>query len=129
MNKILLNINNGYSPSTMKLQVCSTVFFLLWFSLVRGQIAVSGTVTDAEGRPIQQAEVYLKELQRLQTTSVNGSFEFSDVSIGKYTMVVFALEYEVFEKEFTLDRPFSLNIQLEPLRAEELSEVVLTQRR
>ncbi|WP_149275190.1 TonB-dependent receptor domain-containing protein [Pareuzebyella sediminis] len=113
----------------MKLQVYSTLFLLLGAFPLFGQLTVSGKVMDTEGRPLADVEVYLKESQRLEITDQDGNFKFSQVAQGAYTMVVFAFEYEVFEKEFTLDGPFFIDIRLEPLRAEELSEVVLTQRR
>ncbi|MDB2606756.1 TonB-dependent receptor [Zobellia sp.] len=114
----------------MKLREFSTtiIVFLSWFAL-SGQIAVSGTVTDQKGNPVQDAEVYLKEVQQLKTTQLDGTFSFSNVARGKYTVVVFAFEYEVYEKEITFDSPFTLDIRLERIKSQELSEVVLTERR
>ncbi|MGB7395868.1 MAG: TonB-dependent receptor [Pricia sp.] len=113
----------------MRLLVFSTLFLCFSVLPIWGQLTISGTVTDTKGLPVVDAEVYLKGIQVLETTDAEGRFEFSEVPGGKYTLIVFALEYEVYEKELTFDIPFSLNIQLEPLRAEQLSEVVLTQRR
>ncbi len=93
------------------------------------QITISGTVTDMQGTPIPYAEVYLKQLQRLENTDDSGRFEFDNVPRGKYTLVVFAYEYEVLEKELLFDTAFTFSIQLEKLQAEKLTEVVMTQKR
>ncbi|SIS88644.1 Fe(3+) dicitrate transport protein [Zobellia uliginosa] len=114
----------------MKLREFSIVFivFLTSFSGF-SQITISGKVTDKKGKPVQDAEVYLKEVQLLKTTDADGNFEFPDISGGKYTVVVFAFEYDIYEKELTFDSAFNLNVQLQRIKSQELSEVVLTQRR
>ncbi len=98
--------------------------FPLW-----SQITISGKVTDMQGEPIPFAEVYLKQLQRLENTDDSGRFEFDNVPGGKYTVVAFAYEYEVLEKELLFDTAFTFILQLEKLQAEKLSEVVMTQKR
>ncbi|MDO6519768.1 TonB-dependent receptor [Zobellia uliginosa] len=114
----------------MKLREFSIVFivFLTSFSGF-SQITISGKVTDEKGKPVQDAEVYLKEVQLLKTTDADGNFEFPNISGGKYTVVVFAFEYDVYEKKLTFDSAFNLNVQLQRIKSQELSEVVLTERR
>ncbi|OWW25201.1 TonB-dependent receptor [Zobellia sp. OII3] len=114
----------------MKLREFSIVFivFLTSFSGF-SQITISGNVTDEKGKPVQDAEVYLKEVQLLKTTDADGNFEFSNITGGKYTVVVFAFEYDVYEKELTFDSAFNLSVQLQRIKSQELSEVVLTERR
>ncbi|CAM4175852.1 TonB-dependent receptor domain-containing protein [Zobellia nedashkovskayae] len=114
----------------MKLREFSIILivFLTSFSGF-SQITISGNVTDEKGKPVQDAEVYLKEVQLLKTTDANGDFEFSNIAGGKYTVVVFAFEYDVYEKELTFDTTFNLNVQLQPIKSQQLSEVVLTERR
>ncbi|WP_276167638.1 TonB-dependent receptor [Zobellia alginiliquefaciens] len=104
------------------------MMFLASFSAV-AQLTISGKVTDEKGSPVEDAEVYLKELQLLRTANADGSFEFANIPGGKYTVVVFAFEYEVYEKELTFDTTFNLNIQLKRIQSQALSEVVLTERR
>ena len=113
----------------MRLKGFSYVLILLFSFSAWGQMTISGRVMDEKDRPVVDAEVYVKELQRLKTTDVNGSFEFSNVPGGKYTVIVFSFEYEVFEKELTFDNPMNFEIRLQPLQTKNLSEVVLTQRR
>jgi Fe(3+) dicitrate transport protein len=93
------------------------------------QTTISGNVLNKEGLPVQDAEVYLKEVELLRNTNTDGYFEFTNLQGGKYTLIVFAYEYQVVEKELTFDESLNLNIQLEPIKAEELSEVVLIQQR
>ena len=114
----------------MKLREFSIVLiaFLTALSAV-GQISITGKVVDNKGNAVQDAEVYLKELRLLETTQADGNFVFSNIPGGKYTIVVFAFEYEVYEKELTFDTAFNLNIQLERIKSQALSEVVLTERR
>src|SRR6056297_2062402 len=113
----------------MRLKEFSCIALLILTFPVWGQISLSGTVTDTQGAPIPFAEVYLKQIQRLETVDDEGRFVFDNVPGGKYTVVVFAYEYEVLEKELFFDSAFTFTIQLEKLQAEKLSEVVMTQKR
>jgi len=113
----------------MRLKEFSCIVLLLFTFPLWSQITISGTVTDTQGEPISFAEVYLKQLQRLETTNDEGRFAFDNVPGGKYTVVAFAYEYEVLEKELLFDTAFTFTLQLEKLQAEKLSEVVMTQKR
>lgn len=113
----------------MKLKEFSCIVLLLFTFPLWGQLSISGTVTDTQGVPITYAEVYLKQLQRLENTDDKGRFKFDNVPGGKYTVVVFAYEYEVLEKELLFDTAFTFSVQLEKLQAEKLTEVVMTQKR
>ncbi|NJB37498.1 TonB-dependent receptor domain-containing protein [Croceivirga sp. JEA036] len=113
----------------MRLQVFNALFALFIATTTWAQLTITGTVKNQEGATIADAEVYLKELQELQTTDDKGTFAFTDIPVGKYTILVFSLEYEVYEKELTFDQPFSVDITLKPLQAQQLSEVVLSQQR
>ncbi len=113
----------------MKLKEFSCVVLMLFTFPLWSQITISGTVMDTQGKPILDAEVYLRQLQRLETTDDKGRFEFENVPGGKYTVVAFAYEYEVLEKDLLFDNAFTFEIQLEKLQAENLSEVVLIQKR
>ncbi len=124
-----MNIKIGFYHLKMKLKVFSSLLLFCFTITISGQLTVSGKVTGKEGTPVQDAEVYLKEIQLLTTTNSEGNFEFKSISGGKYTIIVFAYEYEVFERELTFDKPFTVDIALEAIEAKQLSEVVLTQRR
>ena len=113
----------------MRLKEFSGLLLLLLTFPVWGQFSISGTITDEKGKPVVAAEIYLKQLERLEMTDANGRFNFDNVPGGKYTIVVFAYEYEVLEKELTFDKAFSIDIQLQKLKAEQLTEVVLIEKR
>ena len=113
----------------MRLKEFSCIALLILTLPVWGQISISGTVTDIQGAPIPFAEVYLKQIQRLESVDDEGRFVFDNVPAGKYTVVAFAYEYEVWEKELFFDSEFTFTIQLKKLQVEKLSEVVMTQKR
>ncbi|MDP5231844.1 MAG: TonB-dependent receptor [Cellulophaga sp.] len=113
----------------MKLKEFSCIALLLFTVPFYSQISISGKVTDTQGSPISNVEIYLKQLQRLAITNDAGIFKFDNVPGGKYTLVAFAYEYEVLEKELLFDTTFELVLQLEKIQSEKLSEVVLTQKR
>ena len=104
------------------------LFFLMTFP-VWGQLQVSGTVTDTEGNAILDAEVYIKQLERLETTNANGFFKFENLPSGNYSLVVFAYEYEILEQELALNTDLTLDLKLDQLKTQNLSEVVLTKKR
>ncbi|MFS4416756.1 TonB-dependent receptor domain-containing protein [Maribacter sp. 2307ULW6-5] len=106
-------------------------FWALWAMALPlwGQVTITGTVQDAQGGPIPFAEVYLREVQRLETTDENGQFTFNNLPGGKYTVVAFSYGYEVLEKQLLFNDAFTVTLTLEALRAQELSEVVLSQKR
>ena len=106
----------------------SVLFFLMTFP-VWGQLQVSGTVTDTEGNAILDAEVYIKQLERLETTNANGFFKFENLPSGNYSLVVFAYEYEILEQELALNTDLTLDLKLDQLKTQNLSEVVLTKKR
>lgn len=81
---------------------------------------IRGTVVDSAGRPVENIDVSVEQLQRRMRTSADGRFLFVDVKSGKYTVNVRGIGYEsastkVTVKDsavlvrFTLTRkPFSL---------------------
>ena len=113
----------------MRLKVFNIVLFFFFTVQGFGQLDISGKVYDANGKPIADAEVYIKELRLAETTGKDGAFAFQGLSVGKYTLIVFAYEFEVYEQELTFDDPFTVNITLQRLRTQELSEVTMTQRK
>ncbi len=113
----------------MRLREYSYLAVLFLTFPVWGQLSVSGNITNEVGEPISDAEVYIRQLERLETSNSNGYFEFENIPGGKYSVVIFAYEYEVLEKKLTLDRDLTFDIQLVRLQTQNLSEVVLTRKR
>ncbi len=125
---IHLNIKHGYFHLRMRSKVFkSTVFLLLFSVLVQAQTSFSGLVMDADNQPISEAEVYLKELELLTTTSATGNFYFDNLSEGSYSLVVFAYGFKVYEQTINTSNQ-DLVISLESI-GEKLSEVILTRER
>tara|TARA_R110002051_G_scaffold56554_5_gene105288 strand:+ start:11142 stop:13613 length:2472 start_codon:yes stop_codon:yes gene_type:complete len=113
----------------MKLKEFSYLLLALVSFPLFGQIQISGQVTDEQGNPIPDAELYIKELERLETTDSEGSFLVQNMAMGTYTIVVFAYEYEILEQDVVINGNTTFNVQLQRLKVNALSEVVLTQKR
>ncbi|ASV29104.1 TonB-dependent receptor domain-containing protein [Maribacter cobaltidurans] len=113
----------------MKLREYSYILlFLITFSAF-GQVNLSGTIVDTEGVPVVDAEIYMKQLERLETTDLDGRFLFKNITPGEYSLVIFAYEFEIQERELTIREDTNLNLRLERLKTQNLSEVVLSQKR
>ncbi len=111
----------------MKLKVFSLVFFIS--AIASAQFSLSGTITSAEtGERIPNAEVWNKTTGEVAVADANGNYHTKNFKPGTYTFAVFSYEYEIAEKEISLQDDKIVNFQLAPL-AESLSEVVLTNRR
>ena len=96
---------------------------------VFGQFSITGQVLDTEGEPIPDAELYIKELERLETANSQGIYNLDNLNSGKYTLVVFAYEFEILEQDLDINSNNTFNIVLQHLKTQNLSEVVLTQKR
>lgn len=113
----------------MKLKEFSYLLLVLVSFPLFGQLQISGQVTDEQGNPIPDAELYIKELERLETTDSEGSFLVENIVLGTYTIVVFAYEFEILEQDIVINGNTTFNVQLQRLKVNALSEVVLTQKR
>lgn len=106
-------------------------FTLLFFTIASAsaQFNLTGTVSDEKKEPVADAEVYLKELEKLTITNGAGKYEFKNVPSGSYTIVVFSFGYKI--EEMVIDMKgdnYRYDLGLRAL-GEELSEVVLIQQR
>ncbi|MDC6390326.1 TonB-dependent receptor [Maribacter sp. PR1] len=113
----------------MRLREYSYILLFLITFPVFGQVNFSGTIVDKEGVPLVDAEIYMKQLERLETTDLDGRFLFENITPGDYSLVIFAYEFEIQERELTLREDTNLNLRLEHLKTQNLSEVVLSQKR
>ena len=114
----------------MRLKEFSFLLLLVFMSFpVFGQFNITGQVLDKEGEPIPEAELYIKELERLETANSQGNYNLDNLSSGTYTLVVFAYEFEILEQDLDVNGNTTFNIVLQHLKTQNLSEVVLTQKR
>ncbi|APA65217.1 TonB-dependent receptor domain-containing protein [Maribacter sp. 1_2014MBL_MicDiv] len=113
----------------MKLKEFSYLLLLLVSFPIFGQLTISGQVTDVEGNPVPDAEMYIKELERLEITNNEGAFLIENLTAGTYTIVVFAYEFEIIEQDVTINGNIEFNPVMNPLKVQNLSEVVITQKR
>ncbi|WP_103068753.1 TonB-dependent receptor domain-containing protein [Aquimarina sediminis] len=105
------------------------VFFILLTNLVSGQYSISGVVKDQKDKPVGNAEVYNRTTGKQTITDSDGTFEFQDLEEGKYIITVFSFDYEIVERQIVVGAQNAIaNFSLK-LLDEELSEVVITQRR
>ncbi len=63
---------------------------------------IRGTVVDAVGRPIENADVVVEQLKRRTRTTTEGFFLFTDVKPGKYTIGVRSIGYESASAKITV---------------------------
>ena len=112
----------------MKLKDFKFLLLFLFMTPVAAQVALTGTVTSEQGIPLAGAEVYIKGPGLRVVTGSDGEFEFKGMPPGRYALVVFAYEFQVYEQAVDLALDRELQIVLQPL-AMELSEVVLLEQR
>lgn len=60
--------------------------------------SISGTVTDAAGKRIQSATVFIAGSQKVTMSGADGAFSFKGISSGNYQLVVTMLGYESVKK-------------------------------
>jgi iron complex outermembrane recepter protein len=93
---------------------------------VRG--AIAGALRDAEtGEPVAAAQVRLLELRRSELSNAQGRFQFLDVRVGRYTVVVERIGYAPAERAVMVvaGRTEELVIEMRPT-ALELAGVVVS---
>ena len=113
----------------MRLKEFSYILLLLVSFPLFGQLSISGQVTDEDGVPVSDAELYIKELERLETTNSEGYYSVESLAAGTYTIVVFAYEFEIEELDVVVNDNVTFNVTLQRLKVNNLSEVVLIQKR
>jgi Fe(3+) dicitrate transport protein len=98
-------------------------FYLFTHTLTAQNIR--GTVQDTEGTSLIQATVTLKNTNYTTKTDATGTFAFSNIPQGKYTMLAFTVGKAVIEKEVTVGKlPLEVHFVLEDLN-EKLETVTL----
>lgn len=105
---------------------------LFSFSFIYSQnSSLKGVVIDGKtGQSIPGATLLLKENKKVQITNQEGSFIFSNIAIGKYSLEVSALSFqtkEITEIDVVADDILNLTISLDG-KENVLGEVIVTSR-
>ena len=125
----LLDLKPGYYLSMIAFKDFKIVCIVLFFATAaQAQFTLSGKVSNPSGTPVDDAEVYVKEIQALGRTAADGSFTINNIPAGEYTIVTFAFDHKVNERNLEITDNLFREITLQPL-GEQLSEVVLVQER
>ena len=112
----------------MKLKDYSLLAILISFTLFTfGQKKVSGIVSDDEGKPLNNVEIFDKTSGRLAVTNADGYYEFNTEKL-ELSLVLFSYEFQILELTVTLQGDTVLNQTLVPL-GEQLTAVELTARK
>jgi hypothetical protein len=75
--------------------------------------SISGTITDAAtGESLVGVKVVLEELNTVVYTDFDGNFEFSEISVGDYTVSTKYVSYNTNDK-ITIDTKKTKNLQIE----------------
>lgn len=91
------------------------------------QHILSGTVKDAEGLPLEQANIIVKGTSVFAVTDVNGSFSLTYTGEGSIYLRISLVGYKTQEIEVDLTNDKQIDVQLATDAL--LSEVVITARR
>ncbi|WP_375334214.1 TonB-dependent receptor domain-containing protein [Flagellimonas sp. C4] len=86
----------------MKLLQTLLVLFMGMTGMLAQEVAVSGTVTDEEGNPLEGASVYVAEISVGTTTDANGNYELL-LKEGKHIIQFSYIGYSPVARPITLD--------------------------
>ncbi|MFV0365970.1 MAG: TonB-dependent receptor [Mangrovibacterium sp.] len=92
-------------------------FSLLLLSLclaigASAQISLSGTVNDAQGKPLSGATVVINDGKQAQLANADGVFEFKNLASGNYELKVSFVGFETHSESLLLQRSKQLTISL-----------------
>jgi iron complex outermembrane receptor protein len=79
-----------------------------WALAASGQFTLTGTAVDEENRPLPGANLVIRELDRGSVSSGDGTFKFTEVPGGSYTLEITFLGYEKGSFQITLDADLDL---------------------
>ena len=110
----------------MMKQIVLSLFGLLFTLQIQAQYKISGTVSDAAGRPLAGATVTVKELPELgSVTDTEGHYEIAIPGKGSYTFCASFVGYESASEKVAVGQSDKLNFRLVE-RSTLLNQVVVT---
>ncbi len=80
-----------------------TILFLITFLPLAAQTKIEGTLTDAKGRALQGANIYIDGTYDGATTNDKGYFEFETTESGEQVLVITLLFYEDVRQPVTIE--------------------------
>ncbi|MGY8948303.1 MAG: TonB-dependent receptor [Flavobacteriales bacterium] len=107
--------------------------FLIWLGCLYGAFAfsqnsLSGTLTDSNNKPIEYIIVEIPALQKGVVTDSVGKYRISNIPVGSYKVLFYAIGYDSQRSEITFDageKDLNLNIELKQ-RVIEIDEVIVS---
>ncbi|MGY5851332.1 TonB-dependent receptor domain-containing protein [Salegentibacter sp. F14] len=102
--------------------------FFLTFAGIHAQSLRGKVVSSEDNSRIPYAEIYNKTTGELTLADENGDFVIEALPSGVYELVVYSFQYQLEERNIEITENTEITFSLLPL-AENLSEVVITQRR
>ena len=114
----------------MRLKVYNILLlFILAYGPVLAQYDLQGILMDSSSNnPIEDAEIYNYQLNRIEKTNSNGEFIFKNLKKGNYRLTVFKLGYQVKAITIKLESTTSIDLSIATLNTE-LSEVLISEKR
>lgn len=111
-------MNQRIYLSCFSLLVCSVV-------LAQKNFSVSGKVTDAQSKPLQNVTVHLLNTGVAAVTNKDGNFSIGNLRAGTYTIEISAVGYAVIDKEIDVKENASFNFQLRET-VNQLDDIIVT---
>lgn len=110
-----------------------TIVVLLFGTVVSGQVTITGTVVDQQGKPLAASNVLLlnagdSSMVKGMLTGSNGNFQFEKINAGRYRFLISFTNFEDHYTEiFSIDQlPYNAgSLQLKPV-AVALNAVTVT---
>ena len=103
---------------------CLIVFVFFAFSL-HAQHAVRGRITDANGNPVKDASVFLRNTSFQTTTDETGMYSLNNIPKGEYVLAAFLEGKKTSELKITVKDDLIINVLLKEF-ATQLDEVTIT---
>ncbi|MFD2100517.1 TonB-dependent receptor [Flagellimonas iocasae] len=98
-------------------KIFSVVFFLAAIMAAHSQTSVRGNIVNSEtSQPLENASVYISQINKATASDTNGNFQFSGLGKGVYSLQVSFLGFESEVETLTVEdeKEVIINIKLDP---------------